>query len=430
MTDSPAAAGTLTRHIAIAMLLGVAVGAFSHYFLAADAANTFATLWQQYIVGGLFAVVAGLFMALLKMLVVPLVFVSLVCGVTSSSADLSRLGKLGVFTFTLYLLTTALAIVIALVVATLIQPGNGMELGSATFTAPPPPSVNDILIGLVPSNVLAAFAKGDLLQVIVFSIFLGIAIVMVGARATAVKQFFVEANEVVLALVALVMRLAPYGVFALVARLFADKGFDLFAGLAWYAFALLLALLVHVLLVYMPLLAIAARISPRQFFSRFREPMLVAFSTASSAATLPVTMRTVEQRFGVPREISSFTLPLGATVNMDGTAIMQGVATCFIAQAYGVDLSAGAWLAIIATATLASIGTAAVPSAGLVTLTIVLAQVGLPFDAIGIILGIDRFLDMTRTVVNVTGDAVVTLVIARRDRVLLLPDDTTDGKTG
>jgi Na+/H+-dicarboxylate symporter len=417
---------SLTRQILVAMLLGMALGATSHYLLPAGHGGTVAVFWQTWVTGGLLALVAGLFMALLKMLVVPLVFVSLVCGVTSSSAELSRLGRLGAATFALYVITTACAVVIALVVATLIQPGSGIDLGSATFSAPPTPSVLQVLLDLVPANAFAAFAQGNLLQVIVFALFVGVAIVKTGERAQKIRTLFSEADAVMLELVGIVMRLAPYGVFALVARLFADKGLDLFAGLAWYAFALLLALAIHVTLVYMPLLTWGARISPTLFFSRFREPMLVAFSTASSAATLPVTLRTVEQRLGVPRDIASFTLPLGATVNMDGTAIMQGVATCFIAQAYGIDLSAGAWLAIIATATLASIGTAAVPSAGLVTLTLVLTQVGLPFDAIGIIIGIDRFLDMARTTVNVTGDAVVTTVIARRQNRLTIPVEIRD----
>lgn len=415
-----------TRRILVALLLGMAVGTLAHYALPATSDATLAVAWRDYLAGGLLAIVATLFTSLLKMLVVPLVFVSLVCGVTGSSAELSRLGRLATTTFALYVATTAVAVTIALLLATWLQPGAGMQFGDATFVAPPTPTVVDVISGLVPSNPIAAFAQGNLLQVIVFALFIGTAIAMAGARAEGLRKLFSEADDVMMTAVGIVLRLAPYGVFALVARLFADKGLDLFAGLAWYAGTLLLALLVHVSIVYLPLLRFAAGISPRLFFSRFREPMLVAFSTGSSAATLPVTLRTVEQKLGVPREIASFTLPLGATVNMDGTAIMQGVATCFIAQAYGVDLSTGAWLAIIATATLASIGTAAVPSAGLVTLTLVLTQVGLPFDAIGVILGIDRFLDMCRTVVNVTGDAVVTTVVARREKSLTVPDTIRD----
>jgi Na+/H+-dicarboxylate symporter len=422
---SALAAGNLTKQIVVALLLGVLLGGTSHYLLAADASG-FGAFWQHYVTGGLLAVIAGLFIALLKMLVVPLVFISLVAGISGSNTELSRLGRLGALTFALYLCTTAVAVLIALCVGSWLQPGAGIALGDATFTAPAPPSVLDVITGLVPANPVAAFAQGNLLQVIVFALFVGVALVKTGENARTVRQFFAEADNVMLSLVAMVMRLAPVGVFALVTRLFAEKGFDLFAGLAWYAAALLLALLLQVALVYAPLIVFAARVSVRDFFRRFREPMLLAFSTASSAATLPVTLRTVEQRFGVPRDIASFTLPFGATVNMDGTAIMQGVATCFIAQAYGVDLSAGAWLAIIATATLASIGTAAVPSAGLVTLTLVLTQVGLPFDAIGLILGIDRFLDMARTTVNVTGDAVVTAVIARREGRLEWPAEPRD----
>lgn len=405
----------LTRRIFLALLLGAATGLFSHHVLPPDATSALAVTWNGWVLGGVIAVVAGLFMALLKMLVVPLVFVSLVNGVAASSADMRALGRLGARTFVLYLATTAIAVALALVVATLLAPGAGMQLGTGAFTAPPPPSATEMITGLVPTNPVQAFAQGNLLQVIVFSLLLGVALVSVGARAGGIVKLFGEANELMLALVAIVMRLAPIGVFALVTRVFAAHGIDLFSGLAWYAVTLLATLLLHVVVVYLPLLRWLADVSPRLFFTRMRDVLLLAFSTASSAATLPVTMRVVETRLGVPNRIASFTLPLGATVNMDGTAIMQGVATCFVAQAYGVDLGTSGYLAVIATATLASIGTAAVPSAGFVTLTMVLAAVGLPFEAIGILLGIDRLLDMARTTVNVTGDAVVTLVVARME---------------
>lgn len=418
------AEANLARPIFFALIAGAALGVLSHALFPPDDTGPFAVLWHRWLIDGLLAVIAGIFIALLKMLIVPLVFVSLVCGVTGSGADVARLGRIGSTTFVLYLATTAAAIAIALTLATLIAPGAGVELGTATFTAPPAPAPIQVLIGLVPSNPFAAFAQGNLLQVIVFALLVGVAILKVGDRAAGLRGLFVEANAVVLMLTALVMRAAPLGVFALIARVFADSGVDIFAGLAWYVLTLLLALGTHLLLVYLPLLRLAAGIDPRIFFRRFREPMLVAFATASSAATLPVTLRTMATRFGVPTRISSFTLPLGATVNMDGTAIMQGVATCFIAQAYGVELALPGYLAIIATATLASIGTAAVPSAGFITLTIVLTQVGLPFEAIGILLAVDRVLDMARTLLNVTGDAVVTLVVTQREGELVLPPET------
>lgn len=402
-----------TRRIFIGLLLGVACGLLSHHLFPASEAGALAAAWQQWVLGGVIAIVAGLFMALLKMLVVPLVFVSLVTGVGASSADLAALGRIGMRTLVLYLLTTAFAVSLALLMATWIAPGAGADMGSAAFTAPPAPGVAETIIALVPTNPLQAMVSGNLLQVIVFSLLLGFALVAVGERAAGLVKLFGEANEVVLKLVDIVMRLAPLGVFALVTRVFAEHGMDLFSGLAWYAVTLLLTLLLHVLLVYLPMLQLLAGVSPRDFLSRMRDVFLVSFSTASSAATLPVTLRTAEQKFGVPNRIASFTLPLGATVNMDGTAIMQGVATCFIAQAYGVDLGISSYLVVIAAATLASIGTAAVPSAGFVTLTLVLSSVGLPFEAIGVLLGIDRLLDMMRTSVNVTGDVVVTLVVTR-----------------
>lgn len=412
---------TLSRPIFLALIAGTVLGVLSHALAPPGDTGVLAASWNSWFIDGLLAVIAGVFIALLKMLIVPLVFVSLVCGVTGSGADAARLGRVGIATFVLYLATTAAAITIALVMAVLIAPGTGVDLGAATFTAPPAPAPLAVLIGLVPANPFAAFAQGNLLQVIVFALLVGVAILKVGERAAGLRDLFVQANDVVMALTALVMRLAPLGVFALITRVFADSGVEIFAGLAWYVVTLLLALLAQVLLVYLPLLRLGAGIAPSLFFARFREPMLVAFSTASSAATLPVTLRTVEQQFGVPNRVASFTLPLGATINMDGTAIMQGVATCFIAQAYGVDLGLAGYLAIIATATLASIGTAAVPSAGFITLTIVLTQVGLPFEAIGILLAVDRFLDMARTVINVTGDAVVTLVVTRREDELATP---------
>lgn len=413
----------LTRQIALAMLAGAALGAFTFHVVPAPGSSLLAAAWHDYVQHGLIAIVAGLFVALLKMLVVPLVFITLVNGVLQSGADLRRFGRLGATTFGLYLFTTAIAVALALLVGTLLAPGAGVTLGDANFSAPPPPGFVEVITSLVPANPVQAFAQGNLLQVIVFSLLLGIAIVHAGPRAESITGLFAQANGVVLELVALVMRLAPLGVFALLAKMFGERGLDIFAGLAWYVMALLLALALQVLLVYLPMLRLLAGVAPRLFLVRFREPALLAFSTASSAATLPVTLRTVEHRLGVPNGIASFTLPLGATVNMDGTAIMQGVATCFIAQAYGVDLSAFDYAAVIAMATLASIGTAAVPSAGLVTLTLVLAEVGLPFEAIGLILGVDRFLDMARTTVNVTGDAVVSLIVARREGVLRIPDE-------
>lgn len=411
------------------MMAGALLGLLSHALFPSGSSGPFAAFWNDWLLDGLLAVIAGLFVALLKMLVVPLVFVSLVAAVTGSGADAARLGRVGAMTCAIYLGCTALAVTIALVAATLIAPGTGVAMGNHTFTAPPPPTPVELLVSLVPANPFAAFVSGNMLQIIVFALLVGTAVVMAGERATGLRTLFAEANDVVLALTALVMRAAPVGVFALIARVLADTGTHVFSGLAWYAITLLLALLLHVTLVYVPLLKLGAGVSPWLFFSRFRDPALVAFSTASSAATLPVTLRTAEQRFGIPRHITSFTLPLGTTINMDGTAIMQGVATCFIAQAYGVELGLAGYLAIIATATLAAIGTAAVPSAGFITLTIVLTQVGLPFEAIGMLLAVDRLLDMARTVVNVMGDIVVALVVTRREGMLAIPPENGEKAT-
>ncbi len=364
---------------------------------------------------GILHVVGQIFLAGLMVLVVPLVFVSLVCG-TAALDDIRRLGRVGVKTVGLYLFTTAVAISLALAAALLVRPGAGFELGDGVgFTAREAPSLAQVIIDIFPRNPINAMAEGNMLQIIVFAILFGIAMSLAGQAGKRLLNIFEDLNTVIMRLVWIIMELAPYGVFALIARTFAAQGFDAIPPLLTYFLLVLTVLIVHALVTYPLLLKLSTRLSPRVFLRKMREVQVFAFSTASSNATLPVTLRTVQEEFGVKRSVGSFTVPLGATINMDGTAVMQGVATVFIAQAFAVDLSVGDYLMVILTATLASVGTAGVPGVGLVMLAMVLNQVGLPVEGIALILGVDRLLDMVRTAVNVTGDAAVSCIVAKTE---------------
>lgn len=369
----------------------------------------------SYFVDGIFNVGGKWFVNALKMLMVPLVLVSLVCGVCSL-ADPSKLGRLSLKSIGLYLLTTAIALTLALTLASVFQPGIGMPVGDAYFSAADKPPLTDVLINIIPQNAFKAMVSANMLQIIVFAILIGLAITLSGEQGKRIGNWFNDVNKVVMELVNIIMRFAPYGVFFLIAKTFATFPFvDLLGGLGGYFILVIVGLLLHALITYSVLIAIFARLNPIQFFKGMWPAMITAFGTSSSNATLPVTMRCAEANLGIHKNTYSFTLPLGATINMDGTAIMQGIATLFIAQAYGVDLSMAQLLTVVLTATLASIGTAGVPSVGLILLAGVLTQVNLPVEAIGMILGIDRLLDMTRTAVNITGDAAVTTIVAKSE---------------
>jgi Na+/H+-dicarboxylate symporter len=339
----------------------------------------------------------------------------LVCG-TAALDDVRKLGRIGARTVGLYLLTTAIAISIALGAAVLIGPGVGFGLSTdTTFTAAAAPSLVEVLINLVPKNVVRAMAEGNMLQIIVFAILFGLALTLSGRPGERLLPIFNDLNQAIMTLVWIVMKLAPYGVFALIARTFATQGFDAFGPLLKYFFLVLGVLFLHALVTYPVLLKLLSGLDPFRFISKLREVQVFAFSTASSNATIPVTLKTLKQYLGVKNSVASFTVPLGATINMDGTAIMQGVATVFIAQAYGLGLGLTDYLMVIVTATLASIGTAGVPGVGLIMLSMVLTQVGLPVEGIGLIIGVDRLLDMVRTAVNVTGDSAVSCIVAKRE---------------
>lgn len=401
----------LTRNIILGMILGLLTGGLLNAVGPIE--------WVRvYVVEGAFYVIGAVFLSSLKLLVVPLVFVSLVCG-TAALNDIRKLGRVGLKTLALYLGTTATAITLAILAAVLVQPGSGFGLPTDTTYVPPPPvPLTDVLIGLFPTNPVQAMAEGNMLQIIVFSILFGLAMVLAGESGQRLHGHFKDANEVIMKLVFILMQFAPYGVFCLIAKTFALEGFAAIKPLAKYFFLVLLVLLLHGSGTYMILLRLLGKLNPIQFFKNIRTVHVFAFSTASSNATIPVSLETVERRMGVDNSIASFTIPLGATINMDGTSIMQGVATVFIAQAYGIELQLTGYLMVIGTATLASIGTAGVPGVGTIMLAMVLKQVGLPVDGIGLILGVDRLLDMVRTAVNVTGDAVVTCVVAKSENQL------------
>lgn len=406
----------LTRRVLLGMVLGIATGAGIHAlssFLGPEASVTQAL--HHWVVNGAFDVLGQAFLRLLTVLVVPVVFLSLVCGAAAMD-DIRKLGRVGLRALVLYLITTATAISLAMALALLFQPGRGFSLDAgASFEGRPAPPLTETLIDLVPKNVIAAMAEGNMLQIILFSILIGLALTLAGASGKRVLASCNDWNEVVMKLVGIIMSLAPVGVFALVARTFANEGFGAFGPLIGYFLTVLLALALHCLGVYPLLLKLLGGLGVGVFFRKMREVHLFAFSTASSNATIPVTLETVENRLGVSNPIASFTVPLGATINMDGTAIMQGVATIFIAQAYGLELGSTQLLMVVLTATLASIGTAGVPGVGLVMLSMVLTQVGLPVEGIALILGIDRLLDMVRTAVNVTGDAIVSCIVAHSE---------------
>ncbi|GAB58599.1 proton glutamate symport protein [Rheinheimera nanhaiensis E407-8] len=402
------------------MAAGILVGFFFKWLLAGQDERMLYLLGmgiplKALFVDGIFHIGGEIFIASLKMLVVPLVFVSLVCG-TCSLSDTTALGRLGGKTIALYLVTTAIAISLAIFAALLINPGMGVEMQSdASFNLSEAPSLSQVFINIFPSNPIESMAKGNMLQIIVFAVLFGIAMAMSGKAGERLSAVFNDLSGVIMKLVTLLMNLAPYGVFFLMAKLFTTLGFETIASLAKYFAVVMAVLVLHGLVSYGVILKLLTGLNPLIFFRKMRDAALFGFSTSSSNATMPVTMEAVTKKIGVKNSVASFTVPLGATINMDGTAIMQGVATVFIAQVFAVDLTLSDYLMVILTATLASIGTAGVPGVGLIMLAMVLQQVGLPVEGIALIIGVDRLLDMTRTAVNVTGDAMVSCIVGKSE---------------
>lgn len=405
----------LTTKIFIALLLGAILGIVL-YALPASFVR------DDIVIDGILYVVGQGFIKLMKMLVVPLVFCSLVCG-SMAIGDTKKLGSVGVRTIIFYLLTTALAITVALLVGNLINPGMGLDMSTIQANVTSVDSVEstslvETILNIIPDNPIGSLASGNMLQIIVFALLVGVILAKLGEKTEVVGNFFSQFNDIMMEMTMAVMKLAPIGVFCLISKTFAEIGFDVFIPLLKYMFCVLLALGVQCFGVYMSMLKIFSGLNPIIFIKNFFPVMAFAFSTSTSNATIPMNIDTLAEKMGVSKKISSFTIPLGATINMDGTSIMQGVAVVFTAQAFGIHLSMMDYATVIGTATLASIGTAGVPSVGLITLTMVFNSVGLPVEGIALIMGIDRILDMTRTAVNITGDAVCTTVVASMNKAV------------
>lgn len=406
----------LSTKIFIALLLGAVVGIAINYGLPDSYFK------NTILIDGVLYVIGNGFIRLMQMLVIPLVMCSLICG-AMAIGDTKTLGKVGIKTLGFYLVTTALAVGIALTVGLLLKPGVGLDIGSiekAEVAATSSTSLADTLLNIIPKNVFASMANGDMLPIIVFSVFVGILLAKLGNRVNTVSSFFAQFNEIMMEMTMAVMQAAPIGVFCMIARTFSTIGFDAFLPMIKYMLGVISALAIQCFIVYQVLLFLFTRLNPMKFIQKFFPVMQFAFSTSTSNATIPLSIDTLDHKMGVSKKISSFTIPLGATINMDGTAIMQGVAVVFIAEAYGYELTPTMLATVIATATLASIGTAGVPSVGLITLAMVLTSVGLPTEGIALIMGIDRILDMLRTAVNITGDAVCTTIVAKQEGMLNL----------
>lgn len=394
-------------------------------------------MWQKILIGLVLGVIAGMvfgeyaaylkplgqvFINFIKMLIVPLIFFSLISGITSME-ETGSMGRLSAKAFSFYLATTAVAITLGLVVATIFQPGVGSSidfevLETAGTTQPAEMNFGDLLVSLVPANPIAAMAEGNILQVIVFALLVGVALHKVRDKTERIIDLTHSLAEMMYAMTHIVMAFAPIGIFALIAALTAEQGLGVLLDLLKILGTVYLACLLQVILVYGGLIRLYARLPLAPFFKKAIPPQLLAFSTSSSAATLPLTLETAQEKMGVSKSSSSFVLPLGCTINMDGTALYQGVCALFVAQVMGIDLSTGQYITIILTATLASIGSAGVPGAGLIMLTLVLSSVGLPIAAVAIIAGIDRILDMARSAVNVTGDLAVSLCVDKSEQQL------------
>ena len=410
MLDTP---NNLTRNILLGMFAGFVVGAFFYYTnFFSDQATL---LVEKYI----FVLGSTIFINLLKMLIVPLIFFSLVSGISSLN-NLSSLGKITSKTIALYLATTAIAVSLSLFIGTIFKPGSGYSssISVAPESLPQSQSVFETIVNIFPSNILEAMANNEMLAVVFFSILFGLALSKTNHLTDNLSNSFEKLNTVFMQLVITVISFAPIGVFCLIGKFVIVDGLDVFQEAFKYVVLLIAVLIIHAFVTYTVILKLFTTISIKRFFVKMKDVAIFAFSTSSSAATIPVTLKTVQDELGVNKNVASFVVPVGATINMDGTAIMQGMATVFIAQMSGIDLTLIQYVQVVLLAVVASIGAAAVPSAGTITLVLILQQFGLPLEAIGIILAVDRILDMLRTSVNVTGDAAVSCIVAESEGML------------
>lgn len=401
----------LTTTIFIALLLGVITGIALHSFLPTG------YIRDTVIINGVLDLIGSGFIRGMQMLVVPLVFCSLVCG-SMAIGDTKKLGKVGIYTILFYLVTTAIAITVSLLIANFLHPGRNLDMSSVAITeveVSETTSVKDTILSIIPTNPFRALADGTMLAIIFFSLFVGVLLAGMGKKSETLANVFSQGNDLMMNMTMAIMKAAPIGVFCLIAKTFGSLGYEAIAPMLKYIIVVFIALIIQCFGVYQVFLFVFTRLNPLRFIQKFFPVMAFAFSTATSNATIPLSIETLEEKLGVSRQISSFTIPLGATINMDGTAIMQGVAVVFVAEAFGIPLEAMDYLTVILTATLASIGTAGVPGVGLITLSMVFHSVGLPVEGIGLIMGIDRIVDMARTAVNITGDAVCTTIVANKN---------------
>lgn len=402
---------SLTLQIATAMIAGIIVGLVLHGTLHPDAKTA-------HVIQNILDIGGQLFMNALKMLVVPVVFISLVCGMFALNTT-HKLASIARRTILLYITTTAIAICLALLTAHFVGVGASNHLTTnSNYELQNVPGMKDVLLSIVPTNPIASLAEGNMLQIILLALIFGYACNRIGKKAAGIKTLFFSFQSLMMYIVTMVIKLTPIGVFCLVANVLSETGINIMQSLAGYIFVIMAVLLMQLFLTYTMLLRLYAKLNPYYFFRHMLPAMLFAFSTSSSAVSIPIVLRTAKEKLGVNSSIASFVIPLGATINMDGTAIMQGVATVFIANTYGIDLSFMAYLQVILIAILASIGTAAIPGIGLITLTMVLTQVGLPVEGIALIIGVDRIIDMSRTAVNVAGDAMVACSVAMKEEQL------------
>jgi len=403
----------LTRNILFGMLLGFAVGSIIYY------TNIFGDTLSNIVEVYAFKLGSDIFINLLKMLIVPLVFFSLVSGI-SSLGNLKSIGNISLKTITLYLITTAIAVSLSLFIGAIFQPGSGVNTANliSPDKLPQGQGIYQTILDIFPANIIEAMANNQMLAIVFFSIIFGLALNKTNHLTNNLSESFEKLNTVFMQLVVMIIAFAPIGVFCLIGKFVIADGLNVFGEALKYVILLIATLFLHMFITYSVLIKFFTRLSLKTFFLKMKDVAVFAFSTSSSAATIPVTLKTVENELGVNKNVAAFVVPVGATINMDGTAIMQGMATIFIAQMSGIDLSLIQYVQVVLLAVATSIGTAAVPSAGTITLVIILQQFGLPLEAIGIILAVDRILDMTRTAINVTGDAAVACVVAESEGML------------
>ena len=403
---------SFTKQVLISMVAGIFVGLIINFYFISY------VFIESFLIGDIFSTISSLFLILLKMIVLPLIFVSIVSGIISIN-DVSTLGRIGIKTISLYIFTTIIAISLALIASSLVNYNLGnLVIPVAPVTNVAASSNTNIILSFFPENFFSALANGNVIQVLVFAIFIGISSSIIKKEIPEFINLIDNLNKVFNKLVLLIIKLTPIAVFCLLGKTFATQGIDVFIPLLKYFMVVVGVLLFHFFFTYSVLLGLLTKLNLKIFFKKLKSLLVFTFSTASSNASIPFTLNTVTKKFGVNKSIASFSIPLGATINMDGTAIMQGCATFFLASYYGIDLVFNDFLVIIVTATIASIGTAGIPSAGILMLSLILSEIGIPLEGITLLLGVDRLLDMMRTSVNVSGDTCITCIVANSENLI------------